>query len=183
MGTWNKIKLSFLLSMVFTLFVLLILVFVLIFNNTMEYIETDKRICFSEMSFDISNISTNRNEIRKEIGELLGVNVYFYRETKLENAMGVCNPFIREVVLSTDLNDMEYIETICHELCHIKYFTINERFTQYKTWETLYNTNKYKPVANYILYKMSRNKYYKDYNCYYQILEYLEVLENGKRNM
>jgi hypothetical protein len=139
----------------------------------MEYAKTNEIMYFSEIDFDTNNSPKNRNEIRKDIEDLLNIRFYFYEETKIEDG-GMCNPIIRKILLSSDLTDIEYIEIFCHELCHIKYFTSNERFTQYKTWETLYNSDKYRPVANYILYKMSRRMYYKEYDCYCQILEYLK---------
>ena len=142
------------------------------FSRRMDYVECDIEIQLKSEDFDMSNIPTDYNEIRRDIENIVGIHVYFYSEKRLANDMGISNPIIRYVIISDDLNYIEYIETICHELCHLKYYTCNERFTQFKTFEHLYNS-KYRPIAYKILYDMYRGRYWEDYDCYYQIVEYL----------
>jgi hypothetical protein len=58
-------------------------------------------------------------------------------------------------------------------LLHLKYNTINERYVQYQTFVTLFNSE-FRQIALNIVYKMQEGKYLYEYNCYAQIYDYLK---------
>ena len=53
----------------------------------------------------------------------------------------MASPMFRFVIIDKTLIENEYIEVMCHELMHLKYNTINERYVQYQTFVTLFKVN------------------------------------------
>lgn len=115
----------------------------------------------------------DRHKIRQKLNALVGVHFYMYRERRLNDCWGRTVILYRLVEVDRDIAINDYIETVCHELCHLKYNTANERYTQYKTFVTLYESE-FRQIALNIAYKMQRDKYSRQYNCLGQIIEYLQ---------
>lgn len=45
------------------------------------------------------------------------------------------------ILIDDDLQDTKYCETLCHEILHQCYYTSNERFVEYMTFVTLYESS------------------------------------------
>lgn len=114
-----------------------------------------------------------RQEIRDKIESLVGVDHYLYFEKSLGNeTAGLTALMFRTIVIDNTLSDNEYIETMCHELIHLKYNAGNERFTQYQTFVTLYNSE-FRQIALNIAHEMQIGRYAYEYDCTAQIVDFL----------
>lgn len=122
---------------------------------------------YEETDFKISN-----NQIRERIERLVGVKVYWYSEESQRDNAGASNLYFRHVIMDNTISQSDYIETFCHELLHFKYFTTNERFVNYKTFITLYESE-FKQVAINMAWEMQNGKVEREYNCLAQICDYL----------
>lgn len=116
----------------------------------------------------------SKKQIRNKLEKLTGVTLYFYNEKTLRDGdKGVSNPMYRFIVIDKSLSANEYIEIMCHELMHLKYNTVNERYVQYHTFVTLFNSE-FRQIALNIVHKMQYGEYLYEYNCYAQICDYLK---------
>ena len=70
------------------------------------------------------------------------------------------------------LTNEEYILAFAHELCHLKGWSSNERYTSYLTFIKLYNSE-FKDIALKFAVDMNNGCYPFEYNCYGQIEKYL----------
>ncbi|MBR7090875.1 MAG: ImmA/IrrE family metallo-endopeptidase [Clostridia bacterium] len=81
------------------------------------------------------------------------------------------------VLLDNNLNSTQTIQTLAHELCHIKYYTNNETYTEYMTFVELYESdNEYlKNAAEWMIYEhlVLHANYGTAYDISYYIAEYL----------
>ena len=81
------------------------------------------------------------------------------------------------VILDDELNSTQTIQTLAHELCHIKYFTNNETYTEYMTFVELYESDNIylKNAAEWMIYEhlVLQVHYGTDYDISYYIAEYL----------
>ena len=126
-------------------------------------------ISYTEPTYNYS-----KTEIRKKLNSITGVSWYIYRDKNLKSEIsGQTNLIFRTIEVSPYLTQSEYIEVMCHELMHLKYHTRNERFTQYQTFVTLYNSE-FKDVALNIAYNMQYGDYPYEYDCTAQIVDFLE---------
>ena len=122
---------------------------------------------YKDTTYNYSNM-----EIKEKLEDLVGVNHYIYKEQNIERR-GRTLLMFRIITIQRNLSQMLYIDVLCHELLHLKYYSINERFVMYKTFITLYNSE-FKQVAINIAYRMKHGYYPYKYECYAQIVEYLE---------
>lgn len=127
-----------------------------------------------EVEYKDVDYGYSKKQIRNKIEKLTGVNIYLYKEKYLrEGDKGICFPMFRFVIIDKNLTQNEYIECICHELTHLKYNTVNERYVQYQTFVTLFNSE-FRQIAINIVYKMQYGEYLYEYECYAQIYDYLK---------
>ena len=81
------------------------------------------------------------------------------------------------VMLDKDLNGTQTIQTLAHELCHIKHFTNNETYTEYMTFIELYESDNIylKNAAEWMIYEhlVLQAHYGTAYDISYYIAEYL----------
>lgn len=138
-------------------------------SHKMPYIEPSKVL---QVEYEQTDYKMSTGEIRHRIEDLVGVNVYWYKESKLDGRVGKSNVHLRRVVIDTNATQSDYIETLCHELLHIKHFTANERFVNYKTFVTLYESE-FRQVAINMAWEMQNGKVEREYNCLAQICDYL----------
>lgn len=138
------------------------------FSHKMPYIESTQVPTFKQENI-VYNMSTD--DIRNTIEGLVGIKSYWYDEKPMVVA-GTSNLYLRRVVMDTTASQNDYIETFCHELLHIKHFTSNERFVNYKTFITLYESE-FRQVALNMAWKMQNGQCEKEYNCLAQICDYL----------
>lgn len=138
--------------------------------NSMLYKPYNKiNIEYTEPTYNYS-----KTEIRNKLNHITGVSWYIYREKNLkEDISGRTQLLFRTIEVSPQLTTNEYIEVMCHELMHLKYHTRNERFAQYQTFVTLYNSE-FRDIALKIAYDMGERLYEYEDNCYEQIVDFLE---------
>lgn len=116
----------------------------------------------------------SKQEIRNKLEDITGISWYIYREKNLkEGTYGRTQLMFRTIEVEPSISENKYIEVVCHELLHLKYYTLNERFTTYQTFVTLYNSE-FKQVALNMIHDMQYGEYLYEYECYAQIVEYLE---------
>lgn len=139
------------------------------FSHRMLYREPNKTL---EVQYEQTDYKLSNGEIRRSIEDLVGVKVYWYSEKSISDRAGKSNLYVRRVVMDTNASQNDYIETLCHELIHIKHFTANERFVNYKTFTTLYES-KFRQVALNMAWEMQNGQCEKEYNCLAQICDYL----------
>lgn len=86
---------------------------------------------------------TNRTKIRTKIENLLDLKFYAYKEyNKICNgrAYGQTVLGFRKIKIANYLDTNTYIETFCHEAVHLKYYNCNERWTTFKTFTILFES-------------------------------------------
>ncbi len=88
-----------------------------------------------------ANIALPNEELKNIIDENFDFG-YIYIEANLSNKNydGRAFPQFGIVVISDKINGYDYITTLAHELCHIKYFTANETYTEYMAFVELYES-------------------------------------------
>lgn len=124
------------------------------------------------------------NEITVEkavelVNEHFNINYTLKFENLRQNGMSGNATLILNIVrLDKNLNGWEVLATLTHELCHIKYYTINETFTEYMSFVELYESDNdiLKNRANWLIYEHCTLQIYKHtkYDCGWYILEYLK---------
>lgn len=96
----------------------------------------------------LENSSTSYNEtdytnLRYKIKDELGIKVAFYKEkSKIDQGRvwGYTNFGIRLIVIQSNLGTTDYITTVTHEYTHLKYYALNELWTNFETFKFLYNS-------------------------------------------
>lgn len=139
------------------------------FSHKMRYRKPDRAL---EVQYEQTDYRLSTGEIRSRIEDLVGVKMYWYKEKELSGRDGKSNIYIRRVVMDANCNQNDYIENFCHELLHLKYFTTNERFVNYKTFVTLYESE-FRQVALNLAWKMQDGRIDHEYDCLAQICDYL----------
>ena len=98
----------------------------------------------------------------------------------LGNAKFFCGiSWFNTITLDNDLSGWETIYVLTHELCHIKYYTCNETFTEYMTFIELYESdneimhNRGEWLAREQVYYKTR--WHTEYDCSYYIKKYLNL--------
>lgn len=92
-----------------------------------------------------------REIVREEVDKLVCVK-YKYSEADLQYpTRGHANIKTNNVVLDKDLSVLFYTFCLTHELMHIKYKSLDERFCNFKAWQTLYESDNgyFRNVAMY----------------------------------
>lgn len=140
-----------------------------LFSHKMEYVEATDKLNIQYQTIDYNY---SREELKAKVEDLVGVKFYFYKDNPPKDNNGYTLLPIRVVYIDEALSDNDYIEALCHELTHLKYNTRNDRFTQYQTFITLYNSE-FRQVALNIAYGLENGYYTEEYNCYAQIVDFL----------
>ena len=104
-------------------------------------------------------------------------HIYFEKDLK-DGISGLAIPYLRLVFVDENLISLHYfITTYAHELTHVKYQVVNETFTAYKTFTTLYESGNAELKYHAMVYAndVLRGAYRRgEYDCGYYILEYLK---------
>lgn len=104
-------------------------------------------------------------------------NVIFVDKIR-NNTLGVSTIPLRTAYIKKGQSGWELLEVITHELVHLKYWSINETFTQFMTFKLLYESdneilhNKGKEIA--IAQCTNYEFFGTDYDCSWYILNYLK---------
>lgn len=140
-------------------------------SHPMPYIEPTREITLWYEQKDYSHYT--KVELRKKLEKVVGVHLYFYGEQDLPVGRdGRTIILLRDIKMRKSLTNEEYILAFAHELCHLKGWANNERYTSYLTFVKLYNSE-FKDVALKFAVDMNNGCYPFEYNCYGQIEKYL----------
>ena len=129
--------------------------------------------------FRYENVQIGRDEAVALCNRHFGGN-YLLIEKSLAHKgyIGRAFPQFRLVFIDDKISGLELIETLAHELCHLKYFTDNEAFTQYMTFVELYESGNYilRQAALKIADTQCRNgeNVHAKYDCGAYIKKYME---------
>lgn len=84
-------------------------------------------------------------------------------------------PHYRVININPDVDGIEYCTILAHEMIHLKYMIMDERFVEFKTFKTLYESkNEHLHKAGcYLGLGVLNNRYPEQYNCKGEIIEYL----------
>lgn len=137
---------------------------------------------------EYDNIRPNyvtKDYIKQEVDNLFPNCKYILRCKDLGYGIcGVSYIMLKLVYMDTNLSLESYAITLTHELVHINYFTVNERFTTFKAFQILYESgNEYlKNVA--LAYADSDIKGHMpyEYSCGGYIEDYLKEVNNASNN-
>ena len=86
---------------------------------------------------------TDHTKLRDKIKDELGIKATFYKEkSKIDHGRvwGYTNFGIRLIVIQSNLGTTDYITTVAHEYTHLKYYALNELWTNFETFKFLYNS-------------------------------------------
>lgn len=137
-------------------------------SQTIEYVAIEPKI---SLEYEPYTTNMTKVDIRERMERIVGVRLY--RETfKPIMSKGETNFFTRVIRIRDDISATDYIWVLCHEMVHLKYYSDCERFTQFKTFEYLYNSE-FKAMAINLACSMRDGGFEREYNCYAQIEEYL----------
>ena len=141
------------------------------FAHIMPYIEPERTINLGYEPVDYSHFT--KAELRTRIENVINIHCYFYSERDLPAGYdGKTIILLRTIKMRKTLTNEEYILAFAHELCHLKGWSINERYTSYLTFIKLYNSE-FKDIALKFAIDMNNGCYPFEYNCYGQIEKYL----------
>ena len=154
------------------LFSVLFALVVLNSRNKLEYVTCNNNLQY--IYTKVNYIDISREESKKEIENLFGNPKYIYIESDCEYSY--CYPMLRLVVINKNTSTLQYIIDLTHELVHITEFVVNERYTSYKTFIKLYESNNrnFQVTAFALATIQHSGKVQHDYNCWYYIYEYLK---------
>ena len=164
-----------------TLISLIIGSILLAFNirNNYKFVEVDDytrqmNINYLNAQVKSNHYNVSRQEIRTMLEDELGFDNYIYKEGSVENG-GYSVSMLRYIKMDKDINIEQYCIVLCHEMCHVKYFTGNEIYTQFMAFKSLYESDN--PTLNSVgtwfgIYLLNRG-YDHEYDCSQLIINYL----------
>ena len=142
-------------------------------NHSLPYKECQKQ---HTIYFDTSRPSyVNKDYIKKQIDKMFNCT-YLLTFNKLNEPVdGISYIPLKLIVLDQDLTCEEFALTLAHELVHITQYTSNERYTTFKTFILLYESqNEYfKNIALAYAELDFNGLMPKEYSCAGYIEEYL----------
>lgn len=140
--------------------------------HTLQYMEFKYNYSQNTITLDI-----DRNTAKKMVLDNINTPHLYFESELGEAKCGVSSPFTRVVIVDKDIDVATYIIAYTHELIHVKYQTVNERYTAYKTFLVLYESgNKtLKQVAMYYAKEQLNGQFEgTDYDCSWYIDKYLK---------
>lgn len=124
-----------------------------------------------EVTSELSN-----KEVRSVIEDLVGLKIYSYKEAPLNDyELGRAKLFKREIIVVPNLEYIDYVIILTHEMVHIKHFTSDEIYTNYLTFKYLYESNNedFKNIAIYHYWLSLKGHYSKNYDMSEHVYNYL----------
>ena len=122
-----------------------------------------------------SNYTESRQEMRALLEAEMDFHLYIYHEASVKNG-GYSVSIIRLIVMDKAIDIEQYCIVLCHEMCHIKYFTGNEIYTQFMTFKTLYESENptLRRVGTWFGIYVLNGNYSTGYDCSAMIVDYLK---------
>lgn len=131
------------------------------------------------VAFGYENVQIGRDDAIALCNRHFGGNYLLVEKPLAQKGyIGRAFPQFRLIFIDDKISGLELIETLAHELCHLKYFTDNEAFTQYMTFVELYESGNYilRQAALRIADTQCRNgeNVHAKYDCGAYIKKYME---------
>ena len=85
---------------------------------------------------------SDRTKLRNYVAKEIDIRCYIYEErTQLRNnVLGYTVFPIRKIVIKSSQPLSDYLATVTHEFIHLKYYTLNERWTEFESFKLLYES-------------------------------------------
>ena len=109
--------------------------------------------------------------------ECVGISSFkiVFTDKLADNVLGNTNIFTRKINIRETLDPFYQLGVIVHEMVHIKYYTANERFTEFKTFQLMYESNN--EIVHNVGIWYGQNicdNYSGEYDCSYFIVDYFQ---------
>lgn len=120
-------------------------------------------------------VAWDKAKCKAEVENMFGNPKYIYIEVDMDRSF--CMPTLFLIGINKSLTDCNYIQDLTHELIHYTEFTGNERYTQFRTFQLLYESEI--PELHEAGRRLAITEYFScqhkdEYNCWYYIKEYLK---------
>lgn len=159
------------------------------FRHSYKYVAVEdcvRQRYINYLAQDICDIDDlNKEDARRLLESEMNMTHYVYDEGDISDPTQVAYSVVLYRYVKIDLRKCadveEYAFVLCHEFCHIKYFTGNEIYTQFLTFRTLYESNNdtLKTIGKWFgIYALNKN-FVNSYDCSKLIIDYLEEKTNG----
>lgn len=146
----------------------------------LEY--TDEQILnYSEIHN--SHFTLDRAEVKKKMEKAFGIKFYIYKEVyelpvyKGLILNGRTTPALRriEISIKETTEDYVYAFALAHEMSHLKYYTLDERYTEFMAIKILYESGDEQliDVAKFATRQQFFHNQLKDSDCTYYLYNYL----------
>lgn len=167
-------------------FLILILISIVIlsislaFNtrNNYKFVEVDnstRQMYINYLNKQVKSVpKLSKQEIRTLLEEELDFKHYIYKEGSVKTG-GKLLALYRVIKMDKDIDIEQYCINLCHEMCHIKYFTGNEIYTQFMAFKSLYESDNevLRNIGTWFgIYLLDRN-YGTEDDCSQLIVDYL----------
>lgn len=119
-----------------------------------------------------------KSEIKKLVADLYDTpHIYIERDNFKDERLGHSSIILRTTEIKKGLDLAEYATTYAHELAHVKYQVVDETFTEFKAFVTLYESGNAE-LQNMALRHIQATIYGgydgTEYDCGYYVIEYLK---------
>lgn len=150
-----------------------------------KYVNVDSKtrqayINYLNAEVENTNYNVTKQEIRTLLEDELDFRFYIYKEGEVKVTTNSAYSIALLRYIKVDMDKCgrvdDYCIALCHEMCHIKYFTGNEIYTQFMTFKTLYesdNETLHDIGVWFGVYILNRC-YTQNYDCSQLIINYLK---------
>ena len=127
-----------------------------------------------------ASYETSKEDARKMLEDELNFKNYIYKEGEVkaikDSAYSVALLRYIKIDMKKCARLEDYYIALCHEMCHIKFFTGNEIYTQFMTFKVLYESNneELKQVGTWFGIYVLNRCYTQSYDCSQLIIDYLK---------
>jgi NAD-dependent dihydropyrimidine dehydrogenase PreA subunit len=152
-----------------------------------KYVDVDSKtrqeyINYLNAEVENTNYNVTKKEIRKLLEDELDFHNYIYKEGEVKVTTNSAYSIALLRYIKVDMDKCgrveDYCIALCHEMCHVKYFTGNEVYTNFLAFKTLYESENetLKNIGTWFgIYTLNRC-YVENYDCSQLIVDYLRNL-------
>ena len=148
-------------------------------RNNYKFVEVDNNtrqmyINYLNKQVSSSNYKSSKQEIRAMLEDELDFRDYSYVEGDYKVG-GYAGKFSRIIEINKDLDVETYCFVLCHEMCHLKYDTSDEIYTNFMAFKTLYESDNetLNHIGKWFGIYILNGDYEREYDCSSLIVDYL----------
>ena len=168
------------ISIVLVFIVYMVVITVLVLRNVehKDYDYTSAQLSQAKTllqdEFYSSSSILSQQEYKSLLDSEIRVRPYILTRIKIKED-GRTFPHYRVININPDIDGVEYCVILAHEMIHLKYMIMDERFVEFTTFKTLYESkNEHLHRAGcYLGLGVLNDRYPEQYNCKGEIIEYL----------